>query len=101
MIKTEVRPLAGFEDDYVRYINRKNTVVEELQAEYDAELDALKSKYECEISRRTETLDKLISLTCETIEVEYPDPEPECVECENQEVAVEEVSGPVIVTEEV
>lgn len=62
MIKTEVRPLAGFEEDYARYIERKAKVEEEVKAEYARIL-----------SERTSKLDRLIAETSEIVEVEIPD----------------------------
>lgn len=62
MFKTEVRPLAGFEEDYARYIERKSKVEEDVRAEYEKVL-----------AERTEKLDKLIALTSEVVEIEVPD----------------------------
>lgn len=62
MIKTEVRPLAGFEEDYARYIDRKAKVEEEVKAEYARVL-----------AERTAKLDRLIAETSEIVEVEVAD----------------------------
>jgi hypothetical protein len=62
MIKTEVRPLAGFEEDYARYIERKAKVEEEVKAEFARVL-----------AERTSKLDRLIAETSEIVEVEVPD----------------------------
>lgn len=64
MIKTEVRPIAGFEEDYARYVERKAKVEEEVKAEFEQIL-----------AERTSKLDELIALTSEEVEVEYPDEE--------------------------
>ncbi|MBQ2871649.1 hypothetical protein IJE86_08105 [bacterium] len=73
MIKVEVRPLAGFEDDYVRYTARKAVVESEVREEFERVL-----------KERTEKLDQLIALTSESVEVEYPDEDGEVTE-ENTE----------------
>lgn len=62
MVKIEVRPIAGFEDDYARYVERKALVEEEVKAEFEKVL-----------AERTAKLDELIALTSETVEVEVPD----------------------------
>lgn len=64
MIKTEVRPLPTFEEDYAKYIERKAKVEEEVKAEFEAVL-----------AERTKILDELIGLVSETVEVEVPDEE--------------------------
>lgn len=64
MIKTEVRPLPTFEEDYARYVERKAKVEEEVKAEFEQVL-----------AERTKILDELIGLVSETVEVEVPDEE--------------------------
>ena len=64
MIKTEVRPLPTFEEDYAKYIERKAKVEEEVKAEFEQVL-----------AERTKILDELIGLVSETVEVEVPDEE--------------------------
>ena len=64
MIKTEVRPLPTFEEDYAEYIERKAKVEEEVKAEFEQVL-----------AERTKILDELIGLVSETVEVEVPDEE--------------------------
>lgn len=64
MIKTEVRPLPTFEEDYARYVERKAKVEEEVKAEFELVL-----------AERTKILDELIGLVSETVEVEVPDEE--------------------------
>lgn len=64
MIKTEVRPLPTFEEDYAKYVERKAKVEEEVRAEFEAVL-----------ADRTKILDELIGLVSETVEVEVPDEE--------------------------
>ena len=64
MIKTEVRPLPTFEEDYARYVERKAKVEEEVKAEFELVL-----------VERTKILDELIGLVSETVEVEVPDEE--------------------------
>lgn len=64
MIKTEIRPLAGFEEDYARYIERKARVEEEVKAEFAKVL-----------SERTAKLNQLIDATSELVEIEVPDEE--------------------------
>lgn len=64
MIKTEVRPLPTFEEDYAKYIERKAKVEEEVKAEFEAVL-----------AERTKILDELIGLVSETVEIEVPDEE--------------------------
>ena len=64
MIKTEVRPLPTFEEDYAKYIERKAKVEEEVKAEFKAVL-----------AERTKILDELIGLVSETVEIEVPDEE--------------------------
>jgi hypothetical protein len=76
MFKTEVRPLEGFEEDFARYMSRKDNVCEEIEAERvkaHAEVDA---KFDAEKQSRTATLEKLIALTSETIEIEIPEEVP-------------------------
>lgn len=55
---TEVRPIAGFEEDYARYVERKAKVEEEVKAEYATVL-----------AQRTEKLDRLIAETSEVVEI--------------------------------
>ena len=62
MVKTEVRPLPTFEEDFARYVARKEKVAEEVKAEYEAMLE-----------ERTKTLDELIALVSETVEIEVED----------------------------
>ena len=64
MIKTEVRPLPTFEEDYAKYVERKAKVEEEVKAEFELVL-----------VERTKILDELIGLVSETVEVEVPDEE--------------------------
>ena len=64
MIKTEVRPLPTFEEDYAKYVERKAKVEEEVKAEFEKVL-----------AERTKILDELIGLVSETVEVEVPDEE--------------------------
>lgn len=64
MIKTEVRPLPTFEEDYAKYVERKAKVEEEVKAEFESVL-----------VERTKILDELIGLVSETVEVEVPDEE--------------------------
>lgn len=62
---TEVRPIAGFEEDYARYVERKAKVEEEVKAEYATVL-----------AQRTAKLDRLIAETSEVVEI------PDAVESE-------------------
>lgn len=78
MIKTEIRPLAGFEEDYARYIERKARVEEEVKAEYTRIL-----------SERTAKLDRLIAETSELVEIEVPD-ENICIEEQSHEESIGE-----------
>ena len=64
MIKTEIRPAVGFEEDYAKYVARKAMVEEEVRAEFERVL-----------AERTAKLDQLISLTSEVVEFEVPDEE--------------------------
>lgn len=64
MIKTEIKALAGFEEDYARYVDRKAKVEEEVRAEYEQVL-----------ATRTAKLNELIALTSEIVEIEIPDEE--------------------------
>lgn len=64
MVKVEIRPIAGFEEDYARYVERKALVEEEVKAEFERVL-----------AERTKKLDELIALTSEQVEVEVPDEE--------------------------
>lgn len=75
MIKTEIRPAVGFEEDYEKYVARKAKVEEEVRAEFERVL-----------AERTAKLDKLISLTSEVVEFEVPDEE-------NLEEPTEEIVG--------
>lgn len=76
MFKTEIRPLAGFEEDYARYVERKAKVEEEVRAEYERIL-----------AERTSKLDKLIALTSEIVEIPDESIVEEALEevCENNE----------------
>ena len=56
--KFERVPVAGFEDDYYRYVAKRNVVEEEVKAEFEKVL-----------AERTAKLDKLIELTSELVEV--------------------------------
>lgn len=58
---TEIRPLAGFEEDYARYVERKAKVEEEVKAEYEKVL-----------AERTSKLDRLIAETSEVVEIAEP-----------------------------
>ena len=64
MIKTEVRAVAGFEEDYAKYVARKEAVAEEVKAEFEKVL-----------AERTAKLDILIAATSEEVEIEVPDEE--------------------------
>lgn len=55
---TEVRPIAGFEEDYARYVERKAKVEEEVKSEYATVL-----------AQRTAKLDRLIAETSEVVEI--------------------------------
>lgn len=57
--KFERVPVAGFEDDYYRYVAKRNVVEEEVKAEFEKVL-----------AERTAKLDQLIELTSELVEVE-------------------------------
>ena len=82
MIQTEVRPLATFEEDYARYVERKAKVVEEVKAEYEKVL-----------AERTAKLDKLIAETSEIVEIEIPDEEEVVAEDTQETVTLDENSG--------
>lgn len=58
----EIRPCAGFEDDYARFVEKKARVEEEVKAEFEKVL-----------AERTSKLDALIAATSEEVEVEVPD----------------------------
>lgn len=64
MIKQEIRPIAGFEEDYDKFVARKARVEEEVKAEFEKVL-----------AERTAKLDRLIAETSEVVEVEVPDEE--------------------------
>ena len=76
MVKIEVRPIVGFEEDYARYVDRKAMVEEEVKAEYERVL-----------AERTAKLDELIRLTSEEVEVEVEDETEEDPEQTTEEVA--------------
>lgn len=69
---TEIRPIAGFEEDYARYVERKARVEEEIKIEREAELQIVNEKYDNILNERTLKLDKLIAETSEIVEI--PDP---------------------------
>lgn len=75
MVKIEVRPVVGFEEDYARYVERKAMVEEEVKAEYEKVL-----------AERTAKLDELIRLTSEEVEVEVEDETDEALEVTEDEV---------------
>lgn len=64
--KTVVKAIAGFEEDYNKYIERKAQVEDEVKKEFEQVL-----------ADRTKTLDELINIVSETIEVEVEDEEVE------------------------
>lgn len=68
--KFERVPVAGFEDDYYRYVAKRNVVEEEVKAEFEKVL-----------AERTAKLDQLIELTSELVEVEV---EPEVVDLDEE-----------------
>ena len=61
-IVKEIRPCAGFEDDYTRFVEKRAKVEEEVKAEFEKVL-----------AERTSKLDALIAATSEEVEVEVPD----------------------------
>lgn len=61
-IVKEIRPCAGFEDDYARFVEKRAKVEEEVKAEFEKVL-----------AERTSKLDALIAATSEEVEVEVPD----------------------------
>lgn len=65
-IVKEIRPIAGFEEDYEKFVARKAQVEEEVKAEFEQVL-----------AERTSKLDRLIAETSEEVEVEVPDEETE------------------------
>lgn len=89
MIKTEIRPLAGFEEDYARYVDRKAKVEEEIKFERDVEIANINSKYDNMLAERTSKLDRLIAETSEIVETEVED---EIVE-ENEENISSEIES--------
>ena len=64
MVKVEVRAVPGFEEDYAKYVARKEAVAEEVKAEFEKVL-----------AERTAKLDILIAATSEEVEIEVPDEE--------------------------
>lgn len=58
-IKEIVKPIAGFEEDYNKYVERKAQVEEEVKKEFEQVL-----------ADRTKILDELISIVSETVIVE-------------------------------
>ena len=69
-VRYERVPLAGFEDDYARYVDRKASIEAEVKEEFERVL-----------AERTAKLDQLIDLTSELVEIHE-----EVVEEENTEV---------------
>lgn len=69
---TEIRPIAGFEEDYARYVERKAKVEEEIKIEREAELAIVNEKYDNILAARTSKLERLIAETSEVVEI--PDP---------------------------
>lgn len=69
----QIVPVAGFEEDYARYVERKAQVEAEVRIEFEKVL-----------AERTAKLDELIALTSEEIEVEVPDEEEVAEEAENE-----------------
>lgn len=63
-IVREIRPIAGFEEDYEKFVDRKAKVEEEVRAEFAKVL-----------AERTAKLDRLIAETSEEVEIEVPDEE--------------------------
>ena len=63
-IVKEVRPIAGFEEDYEKFVARKAMVEEEVRAVFARVL-----------MERTSKLDRLIAETSEEVEIEVPDEE--------------------------
>ena len=61
----EIRPIAGFEEYYEKFVTRKAQVEEEVKAEFANVL-----------AERTAKLDKLIAETSEEVEIEVPDEQP-------------------------
>lgn len=57
-------PLAYFEDDYERFVAKKEKVIADLKAEFERK-----------VSECTAKLDRLIDETSEIVEVEVPDEE--------------------------
>ena len=90
MFKTEVRPLEGYEEDFARYTARKETVCEEIEAERVKAHSEVDAKFDAEKQSRTATLEKLIALTSEIVEIEIPDEVP-ADETEVSENSYEEV----------
>lgn len=74
----EIRPCAGFEDDYARFVEKRAKVEEEVKAEFEKVL-----------AERTSKLDALIAATSEEVEVEVPD------EVESGEAVSEEVPSEI------
>ena len=70
-IRYERVPLDGFEEDYAKYVERKESVEAEVKAEFEKVL-----------AERTAKLDQLIDLTSELIEIheEVVEEETEVVE---------------------
>lgn len=83
MVKTEIRPLPTFEEDYARYVERKAKAEEEVKAEYEKVL-----------AERTAKLNALINETSEVVEIEIPDEATE-------EIVENEVSNEIISNETV
>lgn len=69
-IRCERVPLVGFEEDYAKYVERKESVEAEVRAEFEKVL-----------AERTAKLDQLIELTSELVEIhEEVEEETEVVE---------------------
>lgn len=62
MIRQEIRPLPTFEEDYDRFVFRREQVEEEVRQEYEKVL-----------KERTEKLDRIIAELSEIVEIEVPD----------------------------
>lgn len=75
------KPLAGFEEDYDKFVKRKELVEEQV-----------KQEFELEIAKRTETLEKLIEIVTEIVDVEIVENETSCEELANE---VDEYGNPV------
>jgi len=89
MVKTEIRAIAGFENEYNSFIERKAQLAVEIEAkkaEAVAKVDADYANYNAK-------LDDLIAQVSEQVEVEVPDEEPAVVEPVEEVEAVEAVEA--------